>query len=181
MLLNGPKLDLGLNHKHSQGISKYHHIQVIDRSGSMYSYIDELIDNIQQFLIELGSGFAFVGKQFEITVAEKSYYIDLLFYHIKLKRYVVIKLKTGEFEPEHAGKLNFYVTTIDKQLRDDSDNATIGLIICKTKNNIIAEYSLTDLHKPLGISSYELKKILPKNFKYSLPSIEEIENELKNL
>lgn len=140
-----------------------------------------LIDNIQQFLIELGSGFAFVGKQFEITVAEKSYYIDLLFYHIKLKRYVVIKLKTGEFEPEHAGKLNFYVTTIDKQLRDDSDNATIGLIICKTKNNIIAEYSLTDLHKPLGISSYELKKILPKNFKYSLSSIEEIENELKNL
>ena len=140
-----------------------------------------LIDNIQQFLIELGSGFAFVGKQFEITVAEKSYYIDLLFYHIKLKRYVVIELKTGEFEPEHAGKLNFYVTTIDKQLRDDSDNATIGLIICKTKNNIIAEYSLTDLHKPLGISSYELKKILPKNFKYSLSSIEEIENELKNL
>ena len=140
-----------------------------------------LIDNIQQFLIELGSGFAFVGKQFEITVAEKSYYIDLLFYHIKLKRYVVIELKTGEFEPEHAGKLNFYVTTIDKQLRDDSDNATIGLIICKTKNNIIAEYSLTDLHKTLGISSYELKKILPKNFKYSLPSIEEIENELKNL
>ena len=140
-----------------------------------------LIDNIQQFLIELGSGFAFVGKQFEITVAEKSYYIDLLIYHIKLKRYVVIELKTGEFEPEHAGKLNFYVTTIDKQLRDDSDNATIGLIICKTKNNIIAEYSLTDLHKPLGISSYELKKILPKNFKSSLPSIEEIENELKNL
>lgn len=140
-----------------------------------------LIDNIQQILIELGSGFAFVGKQFEITVAEKSYYIDLLFYHIKLKRYVVIELKTGEFEPEHAGKLNFYVTTIDKQLRDESDNATIGLIICKTKNNIIAEYSLTDLHKPLGISSYELKKILPKNFKSSLPSIEEIENELKNL
>lgn len=140
-----------------------------------------LIDNIQQFLIELGSGFAFVGKQYEITVAEKSYYIDLLFYHIKLKRYVVIELKTGEFEPEHAGKLNFYVTTIDKQLRDDSDNATIGLIICKTKNNIIAEYSLTDLHKPLGISSYELKKILPKNFKSSLPSIEDIENELKNL
>ena len=140
-----------------------------------------LIDNIQQFLIDLGSGFAFVGKQFEITVAEKSYYIDLLFYHIKLKRYVVIELKTGEFEPEHAGKLNFYVTTIDKQLRDDSDNATIALIICKTKNNIIAEYSLTDLHKTLGISSYELKKILPKNFKYSLPSIEEIENELKNL
>lgn len=139
-----------------------------------------LIDNIQQFLIELGSGFAFVGKQKEIMVGNKSYYIDLLFYHIKLKRYVVIELKSGEFEPEHAGKLNFYVTTVDKQLRDENDNATVGLIICKTKDDIIAEYSLTDLHKPLGISSYELRKILPENFKSSLPSIEEIENELKN-
>ncbi len=139
-----------------------------------------LVDNIQKFLIELGSGFAFVGKQFEIKVSDKSYYIDLLFYHIKLKCYVVIELKTENFEPEHAGKLNFYVTTIDKQLRDENDNATIGLIICKTKDEIIAEYSLTDLHKPLGISSYELKKILPENFKSHLPSIEEVEEELKN-
>jgi len=141
-----------------------------------------LIDNIQKFLIELGNGFAFVGKQVEMKVGNQSFFIDLLFYHIKLKRYVVIELKTGEFEPEHAGKLNFYVTSVDKQLRDENDNATVGLIICKTKDDIIAEYSLTDLHKPLGISSYELKKILPDNFKSSLPSIEEIENELnKNL
>lgn len=141
-----------------------------------------LIDNIQKFLIELGSGFAFVGKQVEMKVGNQSFFIDLLFYHIKLKRYVVIELKTGEFEPEHAGKLNFYVTSVDKQLRDDNDNATVGLIICKTKDDIIAEYSLTDLHKPLGISSYELRKILPDEFKSSLPSIEAIENELnKNL
>lgn len=142
---------------------------------------DALIENIQKFLIELGSGFAFVGKQVELIVGDQSFYIDLLFYHIKLKRYIVIELKTGDFEPEFAGKLNFYVTAVDKQLRDENDNATVGLIICKTKNDIIAEYSLTDLHKPLGISSYELRKILPENFKSSLPSIEEIKNELKNL
>lgn len=139
-----------------------------------------LIDNIQNFLIELGSGFAFVGKQVELKVGSQSFFIDLLFYHIKLKRYVVIELKSGDFETEHAGKLNFYVTAVDKQFRDENDNATVGLIICKTKDDIIAEYSLTDLHKPLGISSYELRKILPENFKSSLPSIEEIENELKN-
>ena len=139
-----------------------------------------LIDNIQNFLIELGSGFAFVGKQVELKVGSQSFFIDLLFYHIKLKRYVVIELKSGNFEPEHAGKLNFYVTALDKQFRDENDNATVGLIICKTKDDIIAEYSLTDLHKPPGISSYELRKILPENFKSSLPSIEEIENELKN-
>lgn len=139
-----------------------------------------LIDNISKFLIELGSGFAFVGKQTEIKVGSKSYYIDLLFYHIKLKRYVVVELKSGSFEPEFAGKLNFYVTAVDKQLRDDNDNATIGLLICKDKEEIVAEYSLTDLHKPLGISSYELKKILPENFKSLLPSIEEVEEELKS-
>ena len=113
-----------------------------------------LIDNIQKFLIELGNGFAFVGKQVEMKVGNQSFFLDLLFYHIKLKRYVVIELKSGEFEPEYAGKLNFYVTSVDKQLRDENDNATLGLIICKTKDDIIAEYSLTDLHKPLGISSY---------------------------
>lgn len=142
---------------------------------------DALIDNIQKFLIELGSGFAFVGKQFEITVNKKPFRIDLLFYHIKLKRYVVIDLKAKSFEPEFAGKLNFYVTAVDRQLRDGNDNATIGLLICKDKDEIIAEYSLADLQKPLGVSSYELSKILPKDFQSSLPSIEEIEEELRTL
>ncbi|WP_322645599.1 PDDEXK nuclease domain-containing protein [Chryseobacterium sp. YIM B08800] len=140
-----------------------------------------LTENISKFLIELGSGFAFVGKQVEISVGNQSYFIDLLFYHIKLKRYVVIELKTGHFEPEFAGKLNFYVTAVDKLMRDENDNATVGMIICKDKNEIVAEYSLTDLHKPLGISSYELKKILPDHFKSHLPSIEEVENELKKI
>ncbi|MBD3905571.1 PDDEXK nuclease domain-containing protein [Chryseobacterium sp. Ch-15] len=140
-----------------------------------------LVENISKFLIELGSGFAFVGKQVEISVGNQSFFIDLLFYHIKLKRYVVIELKTGHFEPEFAGKLNFYVTAVDKQMRDENDNATVGMIICKDKNEIIAEYSLTDLHKPLGISSYELKKILPENLRSHLPSIEEVENELKKI
>jgi predicted nuclease of restriction endonuclease-like (RecB) superfamily len=138
-----------------------------------------LVENISKFLIELGNGFAFVGKQVELKVSNQSFYIDLLFYHIKLKRYVVIELKSGNFEPEFAGKLNFYVTAVDKQLRDENDNATIGLLICKDKDEIIAEYSLTDMHKPLGISSYELQKILPENFKSHLPSIEEVENELR--
>lgn len=140
-----------------------------------------LVENISKFLIELGSGFAFVGKQVEISVGNQSFFIDLLFYHIKLKRYVVIELKTGHFEPEFAGKLNFYVTAVDKQMREENDNATVGMIICKDKNKIIAEYSLTDLHKPLGISSYELKKILPENLRSHLPSIEDVEKELKKL
>lgn len=140
-----------------------------------------LVENISKFLIELGSGFAFVGKQVEISVGDQSFFIDLLFYHIKLKRYIVIELKTGHFQPEFAGKLNFYVTAVDKQMRDENDNASIGMIICKDKNEIIAEYSLTDLHKPLGISSYELKKILPENLRSHLPSIEDVEKELKKL
>ncbi|WHF50959.1 PDDEXK nuclease domain-containing protein [Chryseobacterium gotjawalense] len=140
-----------------------------------------LVDNISKFLIELGRGFAFVGKQVEIVVSDKSFFIDLLFYHIKLKRYVVIELKAGSFEPEFAGKLNFYVTAIDKKMRDENDNATIGLLICKDKDEIIAEYSLTDLQKPLGISSYELQKILPDDFKSYLPSIAMVEEELKKL
>lgn len=140
-----------------------------------------LVENISKFLIELGSGFAFVGKQVEISVGDQSFFIDLLFYHIKLKRYIVIELKTGHFQPEFAGKLNFYVTAVDKQMREENDNASIGMIICKDKNEIIAEYSLTDLHKPLGISSYELKKILPENLRSHLPSIEDVEKELKKL
>ena len=142
---------------------------------------DALIENIQKFLIELGNGFAFVGRQFEIMVSNKSHRIDLLFYHIKLKRYIVIDLKAKSFEPEFVGKLNFYVTAVDRQMRDENDNATIGLLICKEKDEIIAEYSLADLKKPLGVSSYELTKHLPKDFQSSLPSIEEIENELRNL
>lgn len=138
-----------------------------------------LTQYITDFLLELGAGFAFVGKQFAVTLGEKEYFIDLLFYHLTLRCYVVIELKVVEFKPEFAGKLNFYMNVIDAQLKHESDKPTIGLIICKTKDNIEAEYALKGIEKPIGISEYELNKILPDELKSSLPSIEEIENELK--
>ena len=138
-----------------------------------------LTDNITKFLLELGRGFAFVGRQVELKVADSSYFIDMLFYHIRLKCYVVVELKTVNFEPEFAGKLNFYVTAVDRQLRDSNDNPTIGLLICKTKNDLIVEYSLSDIHKPVGVSSYDLQAVLPKELQSVLPSISEVEKGLE--
>ena len=138
-----------------------------------------LTQHITDFLLELGAGFAFVGKQYAVTLGDKEYFIDLLFYHLTLRCYVVIELKVVEFEPEFAGKLNFYLNVIDEQLKHENDQPTVGLIICKTKDNLEAEYALKGIEKPIGISEYELKKILPDELKSSLPSIEEIENELR--
>ncbi len=140
-----------------------------------------LTNNITQFLLELGAGFSFVGKQFAIQLGGKDYRIDLLFYHLKLRCFIVIDLKVTDFEPEFAGKLNFYLNVIDDQFKHENDNPTIGMIICKTKNSIEAEYSLKGIDKPIGISEYELLKILPEKFMGSLPSIEDIEFELKNM
>ncbi|HMS42529.1 MAG TPA: PDDEXK nuclease domain-containing protein [Pyrinomonadaceae bacterium] len=140
-----------------------------------------LTQYITDFLLELGAGFAFVGKQYQINLGDKEYFIDLLFYHLTLRCYVVIELKVVEFNPEFAGKLNFYLNVIDAQLKHESDKPTIGLIICKTKDNIEAEYALKGIEKPIGISEYELNKILPEELKSSLPSIEEIENELRKM
>jgi predicted nuclease of restriction endonuclease-like (RecB) superfamily len=137
-----------------------------------------LTQHITQFLLALGAGFAYVGKQVPLTVGEKDFYIDLLFYHLKLRSYVVIELKAGEFTPEHAGKLNFYLTAVDKQLKTEHDNPSIGLLLCKEKDKLVAEYALTDVNKPIGISEYQLTQALPDNLKSSLPSIEEIEAEL---
>lgn len=137
-----------------------------------------LIQHITQFLLELGAGFAYVGKQVHLAVGEKDFYLDLLFYHLKLRCYVVIELKAGEFVPEHAGKLNFYLTAVDKQLKTEHDNPSIGLLLCKEKDRLVAEYALTDVNKPIGISEYQLTQALPDNLKSSLPSIEEIEAEL---
>ncbi|MDR1484403.1 MAG: PDDEXK nuclease domain-containing protein [Planctomycetaceae bacterium] len=142
---------------------------------------DALTQNIVKFLLELGKGFAFVGRQVEVNVGNSSFFVDMLFYHIRLKCFVVVELKTVNFEPEFAGKLNFYVTAVDRQMRGEDDNATIGLLICKTKDDVIVEYSLSDIHKPVGVSSYELSKIIPLEFQSSLPSIEEIEAELENI
>jgi predicted nuclease of restriction endonuclease-like (RecB) superfamily len=137
-----------------------------------------LITHITQFLLELGAGFSYVGKQMPLQVGEREFFIDLLFYHAKLHCYIVIELKTVDFEPEHAGKLNFYLKAVDSQLRTPQDNPTIGILICKKKDKVIAEYALSDINKPMGVSQYQLTQSLPKNLKSSLPSIKEIETEL---
>ena len=139
-----------------------------------------LVENITKFLLELGSGFAYVGKQVPMNVGDKEFFIDLLFYHLKLRAYIVIELKVTEFIPEYAGKLSFYLSAANDILRHPTDNPTIGLMICKNKNSIIAEYALKNINQPIGVTEYELTKLFPEEFKSSLPTIEEIENGLLN-
>jgi len=139
-----------------------------------------LVESITKFLLELGLGFAFIGKQYPIVVSEKEFEIDLLFYHIKLRSYIVIELKVVDFQPEFVGKLNFYLSAIDTQLKTELDHPSIGLLICKTKDKLMVEYALKDVAKPIGISEYRLTEILPEDVKSSLPTIEEIEVKLRN-
>ena len=122
---------------------------------------EALINNITKVLLEFGKGFAYVGHQYHLEIAGEDYYIDLLFYNIKLKCYFVIELKIGEFKPEYAGQLSFYLTAIDEQIKDVNDNPTIGLLLCRYKNNVIAEYTLRDMNKPMGVSEYRIKDYLP--------------------
>ncbi len=138
-----------------------------------------LIEQMRSFLLELGNGFAFVGRQYRLNIGGDEFFVDLLFYHIKLKCYVVVELKTVKFKPEFTGQLNFYVSAIDGELKDSSDNPTIGILICKSKNNTVVEYALKNIENPIGVSEYQLVTQLPKELKSSLPSIEEIEDELK--
>jgi len=140
---------------------------------------NQLTDHISKFLIELGAGFAYLGRQVPLQVSDRDFFLDLLFYHTRLHCYVVIELKTGDFEPEFAGKLNFYLTAVDETLRSERDEPTIGILLCKTKNKMIAEYALSDINKPIGVSEYELTQSLPDSLKPSLPSIEELEAELQ--
>ncbi|MFV0554002.1 MAG: YhcG family protein [Mangrovibacterium sp.] len=139
---------------------------------------DELIRNITKFLLELGKGFAFVGRQYKIEVGETDYFIDLLFYHIELKCYVVVELKAGKFRPEYAGKLNFYLSAVDSLLKKSDDNQTVGILLCKKKDGIEAEFALRDINKPMGISEYRLSDAIPSEIKTKLPSIEELEAKL---
>ena len=139
-----------------------------------------LVKHITQFLLELGAGFAYMGKQVPLKVGERDFYLDLLFYHTQLHCHVVIELKTVDFEPEHAGKLNFYIKAVDEQFRKQGDQATIGILLCKNKDKVVAEYALSDINKPIGVSEYQLTQSLPDKFKSSLPSIEQIEAELAN-
>ena len=116
-----------------------------------------------------------------MAVSDRDFYLDLLFYHLKLRCFIVIELKKGDFKPEYAGKINFYCSVVDDQLRNENDSPTIGLILCQTKDRVLAEYTLGDMHKPIGISEYELTRSLPDNFKSALPTVEEIEAELDGL
>lgn len=138
-----------------------------------------LTQHVTRFLLELGAGFAFVGRQVLIDVGGDEFFIDLLFYHLKLRCYVVIELKGGKFKPAHLGQLSFYLTAIDAQVKSEEDNPTIGLLLCKSKNKIVAEYALRDNTKPLGIAEYKLLESLPEPLQTSLPSIEQIERELE--
>jgi predicted nuclease of restriction endonuclease-like (RecB) superfamily len=136
-----------------------------------------LIEHLTKFLLELGAGFAFIGRQVHIQVGNQEFFIDLLFYHTRLHCYVVIELKTRDFEPGYAGQLNFYIKAVDTQMRKEGDQPTIGLLLCKNRDKLVAEYALSDIHKPIGVSEYKLTHSLPKNFKSSLPTVEEIEKE----
>lgn len=135
---------------------------------------EKLIDHIRKFLLELGQGFAFMGNQYHLTLEDEDYYLDMLMYHVKLKCYVVIELKTGKFKPEYAGKMNFYLNLMDRQIKDASDNPTIGLILCEDKKNITVEYAIEGINKPMGVSQFKLTEKLPDNLKEFLPSPEEI-------
>lgn len=139
-----------------------------------------LVDHIQKFLLELGVGFAFVGRQYHLEVGEQDFYIDLLFYHLRLRCFVVCELKAKEFKPEYAGKINFYLSAVDNLLRHPQDQPSIGLILCEKQNRVVAEYALQDIYKPIGISEYRLNDALPEKLKGQLPTIEELEAELES-
>lgn len=140
---------------------------------------DALMDNIQKFLLELGNGFAFVGREYRIEIGSTENFIDMLFYHIRLHCYVVVEVKITEFEASYAGQLGTYVVAVNHQLKTERDEPTLGLLVCKSKDDVKAQYALESSSQPLGVSAYELSKLIPENFKGSLPSIDEIESELR--
>jgi hypothetical protein len=137
-----------------------------------------LLEHVRDFLLELGVGFAFVGSQVHLEVGGDDFYIDLLFYHLRLRCFVVVDLKMGDFKPEHAGKMNFYLAAIDDRMRHKEDQPSVGLILCKQKNRVVVEYSLRDTRKPIGVSAYRLTETLPLSLRGSLPTIKQIEEEL---
>ena len=140
-----------------------------------------LVKHVTEFLLELGAGFAFVGRQVLLDVGGEEFFIDLLFYHLKLRCYVVVELKAGKFKPEHLGQLGFYLAAVDRQVKSEHDQSTIGLLLCKSKNKVVAEYALGDKSQPMGVAEYRLIESLPAELQTSLPSIEQIENELGGL
>lgn len=138
-----------------------------------------LIKDVTKLLLELGTGFAFLGNQYHLTVGGDDFYIDLLFYNLNLRSYVVIELKTGDFKPEYAGQLNFYLSAVDGILKKEQDNSSIGLLLCKSKNDLVAEYALKDMSKPIGVSEYKITSNLPEELMNQLPSVEDIQKRIK--
>lgn len=138
-----------------------------------------LVRDVTKLLLELGTGFAFLGNQYHLNVGGDDFYIDLLFYNLNLRCYVVIELKTGDFKPEYAGQLNFYLSVVDGILKKEQDNPSIGLLLCKSKNNVVAEYSLKDISKPIGVSEYKITSSLPDALEKQLPSVEDIQKRIK--
>lgn len=137
-----------------------------------------LLEQITRFLLELGSGFAYMGQQVPLVVGDQDFYLDLLFYHVRLRAYVVVELKITEFKPEFAGKLNFYLTAVDEQLRHPEDRPSIGLLLCKSKNSVVAEYALRDVHKPIGVAEYRLGEALPTTLQEALPNLADLVQQL---
>ena len=138
----------------------------------------ELVVNVRKLLLELGTGFAFVGEQYELNVGERDFYIDLLFYNFKLHCFVAVELKTGEFTPEMAGKMNFYLSALDNEVKSELDNLSVGLILCKNENRLVAEYALKDMTKPIGVGEYKLFDDLPNELQEALPTAEDIETRI---
>lgn len=152
----------------------------LDKEAHERAIEKELVNHITKFLLELGAGFAFVGKQFHLEVSGQDFYIDLLFYHTKLHCYIVVELKAGDFKPEYTGQINFYLSALDDLVKGPEDNPSIGIILCAAKDRVLAEYALRDIKKPIGVAEWKTKltRSLPKNLKGSLPSIEELEGSL---
>ena len=142
---------------------------------------DALVTHVRDFLLELGQGFAFVGSQVPLTIDHQEFFVDLLFYHLNLRCFVVIELKANQFKPEHTGQLGFYLSVVDDLMRKDGDNPTIGILLCKSKNKVVAEYALRGMKAPIGISEFALSKALPKELETSLPSVEQLEAELNEI
>lgn len=138
-----------------------------------------LVDHVRKFLLELGAGFAFVGQQVHLEVGGEDFYIDLLFYNLKLRCFVVVELKNGPFKPEYAGKMSFYLSAVDDRLRHKDDQASVGIILCRSKNKLVAEYSLRDMRKPIGVSAFRLTRALPDELRGTLPEVVELEREFR--
>ena len=174
-LLPSPQSDLALQMLKDPYVFDF---LTLDESFRERELETELVQHLEKFLLELGQGFAFVGRQYRLGVGDEDFHIDLLFYHLRLRSFVVIDLKTGPFKPEYAGKLNFYCNVVNDKLRHEMDQPTIGLILCQSKNRVLAEYALSGIDKPIGVSSYELTRALPESLTSALPTVEEIEAEL---